>query len=176
MLLFAAVALHVEAVRMKTSKPGQNGYSQLGEFDELANRTSGMTMMAGSSCNCAGVAWTQNTCCGEGLICSRKHKVCKPAIGGTCESKVIGTNCAKGSYGAGHMAIGCYKFHGASGEKRCCISGLASMIEPYTALANYLPLSQNDPSSCCSGKFDYAPHYWFGSTDAEKANKMNFCK
>jgi len=175
-ILFAAVGLSVEAMRLKTSKPDQNGYNALGDFDGHANRTVRMTMVAGSACSCAGVAWTQNTCCGEGLICSRKDKVCKPAIGGACTSSMFGTNCAVGSYGAGHMAIGCYKFHGAPGGKRCCISGIASMIQPGTALANYLPLSQNDPSSCCSGEFDSAPHHWFGSPDAGKANAKNFCK
>lgn len=137
MLLFAVAMLDAEAVRVKTMRP-QNGYTKLADYEERApvNRTTG-GMVEGAPCSCSGVNWANNKCCGEGLICSRKDKVCKPAIGGKCTKKAFGTNCAKGSYGEGHNAIGCHKFHGTK-EKRCCISGLASLIEPGTALFQLL--------------------------------------
>eukprot|EP00438_Fugacium_kawagutii_P004938 Skav200624 [mRNA] locus=scaffold2029:110104:110564:+ [translate_table: standard] len=86
----------------------------------------------GDKCHCYDTDFWKQSCCDEGLVCDKKTWTCMPALGGKCERKWGGTECANTetytySFGGGKLMCSHPNPHG---ESRCCIkSGYYAFYE-----------------------------------------------
>mmetsp|Transcript_37748 Transcript_37748/g.70411 ORF Transcript_37748/g.70411 Transcript_37748/m.70411 type:complete len:187 (-) Transcript_37748:222-782(-) len=112
----------------------------------------------GEKCNCAKEHWWEQTCCGEGLICSSgwRSSTCKRKIGEACDLQKKGKDCAGDR--PYYRAVACRA--GVDNKPRCCIR---SISEARNVLRDFALGQKNTPldnmagrepyvaESCCSG-------------------------
>mmetsp|Transcript_9199 Transcript_9199/g.22092 ORF Transcript_9199/g.22092 Transcript_9199/m.22092 type:complete len:149 (+) Transcript_9199:57-503(+) len=111
--------------------------TRVGQSEDL--QTDLRAPQQGEKCDCHEKEWYEQRstpCCGDGLVCSRESGTCELALGATCKSQWIKSQCeGKGTY---HVETKC-------GDSVCC-------IKKGTELKYPAPYKAEDQKFCCGGK------------------------